>query len=238
MIPANPVRHARAGIAVVLRALLLALLHGALLSGCARAPAPQLYLLDLPLAAELAGAQTGPVVGVEPLALPRYLDRPQIVTRDGANRLAASENHMWAEPVALGAARVVNNSLATALGSNRVYRLPARHPIALDWRVEIDIDRFDGSLDAAVTLEARWSLFEGGARTPAVTRLSHIDITLDNPRHAALVAAQTRALERLGTEIAAAIDAARQGTSEQAMTRHLAPTLSDVGVTNLRHSPP
>lgn len=204
MSPESLVRYATAGI-TVLRALLL----GALLTGCARAPAPQLYLLDLPLAAELAGAQAGPVVGVEPLALPRYLDRPQIVTRDGANRLAASENHMWAEPVALGAARVVNNSLATALGSNRVYRLPARHPIALDWRVEIDIERFDGSLDTAVTLEARWSLFEDSAKIPAVTHLSRIDVVLVRPDHAALVAAQTRALEHLGAEIAAAIDAAR-----------------------------
>ncbi len=188
--------------------LLLALLAPLLPAGCARAPAPQLYVLDSPASTGRIGADNGPVVGIAPLALPRYLDRPQIVTRDGINRLSASDSHMWAEPVALGAARVLGNSLAAALGSSRVYRLPARHPVTLDWRVEIEIDRFEGGRDAAVTLEARWSLFEADARTPAATRLSRIEVAPDGPDHAALVAAHTRALERLGTEIAAAIEAA------------------------------
>jgi hypothetical protein len=189
--------------------LVLVLVPLLLLGGCARAPAPQLYVLDLPPAAARPDMHNGPVVGIAPLALPRYLDRPQIVTRDGSHRLEASDSHMWAEPVALGAARVLDNSLATALGSDRIYRLPTRHPVTLDWRVEIDIDRFDGTLERAVTLEARWSLFRGSTSTPTATQLTRIEVALDNPDHAALVAAQTRALDRLGAEIAAAIDAAR-----------------------------
>ena len=188
--------------------LLLALLAPLLLGGCARAPAPQLYVLGSPASAGRVGADNGPVVGIAPLVLPRYLDRPQIVTRDGIHRLSASDSHMWAEPVALGAARVLGNSLAAALGSNRVYRLPARHPVTLDWRVEVDIDRFEGGLDTAVTLEARWSLFRADTRTPAATRLSRIDVAPNGRDHSALVAAQTHALERLGAEIAAAIETA------------------------------
>ncbi|MEQ8660167.1 MAG: PqiC family protein [Gammaproteobacteria bacterium] len=185
-----------------------ALLAALLLGGCARAPAPTLYLLDSPREPVPPAADAGPVIGLAPLDLPSYLDRPQIVARAGAHRIDASEQHLWAEPLARGAARVLTASLSAALGSNRVYRLPRRHPLALDWRVEIDIDRFDGALDQTVTLAARWSLFRAAERDARLTRVTHLDEAVTAPGHAGLVAAQTAALRRLGETIAAAIAAA------------------------------
>ena len=91
-----------------------------LLAGCAKGPAPDLYMLDLPFGAEMAGIEKGVAVGVGPVEFPQYLDRPQIITRDGVHRLQVSDAHLWAEPVKNSAPRVLVVTIAEALGSNRI----------------------------------------------------------------------------------------------------------------------
>ena len=197
-----------------------------LLAGCARGPAPSLYMLDLPFAAEMAGIEKGIAVGIGPVEFPQYLDRPQIITRDGANRLFASEAHVWAEPIKSSASRVLAVTIAGRLDSNRVYLVPRRVRTPLDWRAEIDVGRFDGSLGGNVLLAVRWSLYRGEDKAVVLSRVSVIEEavategeeTYGGPRdrerpvaaggYEVLVAAQTRALTRLGEEIADAITAA------------------------------
>jgi uncharacterized lipoprotein YmbA len=183
--------------------LLLGLAVG--LASCSRAPVADLYLLDLPAVTEPAGADKGPVVGINPLEFPRYLDRPQIVTRDGLNQLHASEIHVWAEPLQHGASRVLLIGLGRALESNRVYLVPQRNSLALDWRVDIEVSRLDGAIHSAVNLTARWSLYGGDESDPRLTRISIIEQPLETAHYRAFVAAQSIALERLAGEIAAAI---------------------------------
>ncbi|MEQ8233698.1 MAG: PqiC family protein [Gammaproteobacteria bacterium] len=175
-------------------------------TGCARQPAPALYLLDLPPAPATAPIEArATAVGIGPIELPPYLDRPQIVVRDDVHTLSAPQAHMWAEPIADGVARVLLASVARALGSDHVYHVPRRTPTPLDWRVAIDITRLDGTPGGSVTLDARWELFSGDARQAMATHVSRIAQGVAGDDHAALVAAQAAALDRLGAEIAAVL---------------------------------
>ena len=162
-------------------------------------------MLDLPFGAEMAGIEKGIAVGVGPVELPQYLDRPQIITRHGVNRLQASEAHVWAEPVKSSVSRVLVVSMAATLYSNRIYLVPRRVRTPLDWRVSIDIGRFDGDLGGKVLLAVRWSLFRGEDKDVALTRVSIIEEPITGDDYVALVSAQSRALTRLGKEIADAI---------------------------------
>jgi uncharacterized protein len=175
------------------------------LSGCAAGPPPNLYVLDLPEIARLAGIERGLTVGVGPVEMPQYLDRTQIVTRATANRLETSENHQWAEPLRNSVSRVLVVTLARDLDSNRVYLVPRRIRTALDYRVEVDIGRLDGALGEAVVLGARWSIFEGESTEALRTQVSLIEEPAHGAGYADLVGAKTRAVQRLGAEIAAAI---------------------------------
>jgi uncharacterized protein len=63
------------------------------LGACASTPS-RFYILNTLSASETipgTAAAQGPVIGVGPITLPKYLDRPQIVTRVGRNQLALSE---------------------------------------------------------------------------------------------------------------------------------------------------
>jgi uncharacterized lipoprotein YmbA len=194
-----------AGRARTLLVLLPMLLPALLLAGCAKGPPPNLYMLDLPFSAEMAGIEKGVAVGVGPVEFPQYLDRPQIITRDGVHRLQASEKHVWAEPVKISASRVLVVTIAAALDSNRIYLMPRRVRTTLDWRVMIDVGRFDGAIGGDVLLAVRWSLYRGDDKEVSLSRVSIIEEPVAEENYAALVAAQSRALTRLGKEIAAVI---------------------------------
>ena len=197
----------RAGRSWALLVLLPMLVLPVLLAGCAKGPPPSLYMLDLPFSTKMAGIEKGVAVGVGPVEFPQYLDRPQIITRDGVHRLQASEAHVWAEPVKISASRVLVVTIAAALSSNRIYLMPRRVRTALDWRVMIDVGRFDGAIGGDVLLAVRWSLYRGEDKEVSLSRVSIIDEPVIEENYAALVAAQSRALTRLGKEIAAAIKA-------------------------------
>ena len=76
-------------------------------SGCAKTPAPDIYLLDSAAPTHLPGFEKGIAVGVGPVELAPYLDRGQIISRESATKLKASEGHQWGEPLKAGFTRVL-----------------------------------------------------------------------------------------------------------------------------------
>ncbi len=59
--------------------------------GCTVTPPSRFYILtpldSLAAGKKTRGAQNTPIIGIGPVELPGYLDRPQIVTRAGGNQL-------------------------------------------------------------------------------------------------------------------------------------------------------
>jgi uncharacterized lipoprotein YmbA len=73
-------------------------------------------------------------VGVGPVTVPAAVDRPQIVLRVDANRVALQEQSRWAEPLKESIPRVVASNLAVLLGMRRLppmRRTPPCPPIAV-----------------------------------------------------------------------------------------------------------
>ena len=65
-------------------------------------------------------------VGIGPVTLPQYLDRPQIVERTGPNSLKIAEFDRWAEPLNNTVPRILVQNISQLLQSDRVYALPRR----------------------------------------------------------------------------------------------------------------
>lgn len=187
---------------VRLTALLLPLL---LALGCAKGPPPQFYLLAPDSPTHLPGFEEGIAVGVGPVELPPHLDRNQIVSREAPTKLRLSEQNQWAEPLKVGFTRVLLIALGLELDSNRIYELPTRRRRNLDYQVAVDVLRFDGALGREVVLAARWSLLSGDGDRVLISKVSRIREPTTGVDYSAFVSAQSRAVERLGREIAASI---------------------------------
>lgn len=185
-------------------ALVLLTLVGA---GCAKSPPPDFYLLAPGAPTQLPGFEDGVAVGVGPVELPPHLDRNQIVSRDSQVKLRLSERNQWAEPIKVGFTRVLLVTLGLELDSNRIYGLPTRRRQTLDYQIAVDVLRFDGELGKEVVLGARWTLLGGDGETVLVSKVSQVREPASAEDYEAFVAAQSRAVEQIGREMAAAITA-------------------------------
>ena len=148
----------------------------------------------------------GLAIGLGPITLPQYVDRPQIVTRITPNRLELSEFNKWAEPLDHIFSRVLADNLSVLLGTDRVIVLPRRRSGRTDIQVEIDVTQFDTDTSGTTVLAARWMIFGLEDDEPLTTQKSVVSSRIDNPgNHEAVVAAMSRMVEELSREIARAI---------------------------------
>ena len=145
-------------------------------------------------------------IGVGPVIMPGYLDRTQVVTRTGHDRVKLATFHRWAEPLESGIARILADELGARVPTDRVVMFPWRGSVArtIQYQVVVAVDRFDGSLDGDVTLDARWRILGKNGAEVAFSR-STITETVAGSGYDPMVAAMSRALVALGQEIATKI---------------------------------
>lgn len=171
----------------------------ALFAGCGARPETRLYLLSAlaPDAPSAGGEGQAMVIGLGPVTLPDYLDRPQIISRVSANRLAVADSHRWAEPLAVNVVRVLAENLASQLHPSRILAYPWPRSEAPGYQVRVEVLRFDAGPDDAVHLIANWSV-NGMEAAPR-----RADITVAAPAHnfEAMVRSESEALFRLSREI-------------------------------------
>jgi uncharacterized lipoprotein YmbA len=178
------------------------------LAGCVGSPAPRIeyYTLASPNPGVAPPSSTSPSVFVGPISVPAAVDRLQMVLSTGPHAVTISDDHRWAEPLRDGIARVVAETLSRDLASSRVLasRIGAGTPV--DYRVSIEVQRFDSSLTEGATIDALWPITttRGG---PARTGRTAWHEAVSEPTAAALAAAHGRALQRVAGDIAGAIRA-------------------------------
>src|SRR5215831_1695769 len=124
------------------------LLALALASGCSWfQPKPDrthYYVLDL-AAPEQKPHQPvpEPLVGLGPITLPAYLDRPELVSRVERNELRVSQNGRWAEPLERGFVRALRHRLETLLGPNAVVPFPWEPAKTPPLVISVEVQRFE-----------------------------------------------------------------------------------------------
>ena len=186
-----------------------------LLCGCSSTPVTRSYVLSATVAAPVAaGTSAAPVtVVIKNLALPQYLDRSQIVIRGGGHRIQIVENELWAGNLRQDMTRVLVENLGRLLASDRVVAAPYSVPLQPDYRVEVEVLRFERGSDARVALVARWWLTRGSdgvlLASPSETYLGS-PLVADTPFEA-LVASMSAVYAELAQAIARGILAAGTG---------------------------
>jgi uncharacterized lipoprotein YmbA len=187
--------------------LLLLAVVGIGLGGClGGTSAPTRFYTLASVATPLSGTVVKPSLslGIGPVTIPAYLDRPQIVTRQGPEELSLAEFHYWAEPLKVGVPRVLADNLAVLLGTDRVSLFPWAKAPAGQVQVVVDVSRFDGVGGKEVVLGMRWRLL-GSDGTELAVRQAAITELLSAPGYDVLVTAMSRVLGTQSRQIAAAI---------------------------------
>jgi uncharacterized lipoprotein YmbA len=139
------------------------------------------YLLT-PTADTAAQAATTPAtpsttgdftLGLGPIKLPPYLDRPEIVTRMAPNRLELSKEDRWGESVQNGFTSAMQRNLAAQAGAV-VIVFPWYNTVHIDMQVQIDVYRFETDAQGIATLSAKWTILDSTGKNILYTVESHL----------------------------------------------------------------
>jgi len=171
--------------------------------GCASSTPPRFYTLSS-ISAPAVMPQAGYSVSVGPISLPAAVDRPQIVVHTGPNQVSIGEFDRWASPLKNNIGLVMVENLVAMLGTTRVTLFPQSPAADASYRVVIDILRFDSEIGKAATLDVLWTVCsskDGQSRRGRATLTEPAQGT----DYASLVAAHSRVLGRLSSEIAGTI---------------------------------
>jgi uncharacterized lipoprotein YmbA len=178
-----------------------------LLAGCGVTKPSRFYLLT-PFEERGAGALSMPAaaLGVGPVGFPAYLDRPEIVIRSSGNELNYAGSHRWAEPLKTAFSRTLSENLSIMLPAYRTMIYPWSRSTVLDYQVIVNVTRFDADAGGTIILTADWELIQSSDSTVMVRKTATYTEAAGSIDYPAVVVAQSRAVERLSMDIAAAIN--------------------------------
>ena len=192
------------------------------LAGCLGGPsAPTNFYMLSPLSPSQAGTTAATAeghirIGLETVVVPEYLNRTEIVVNLDNTVYQLAEFNQWAEPLSDNLTRVLEENLTNLLRDDSIaVFLSSDSSIPPDYRLEVDILRLDGNLGDQVTLVAQWALLEGEEDDLKLMRRSEYQEPAADKTYKGLVLAQSRTVDKLSRDIAAAIKKTLANNSKQ-----------------------
>ena len=133
-----------------------------LLTACGSSPKTDFYVLsaDHGSMVQAANSNTGPAVGVWSVRLPGFLERSEIVSRDGEYEIKLGDFSWWASNLDENMTQLIANELSQRLQSNRVVVSPWPSFHEIDYQTIVRVERFDGVLGGEAVLRGVWSLLD------------------------------------------------------------------------------
>lgn len=189
------------------RPLTALMVVAALAAGCGTTPEPVFYTLATEAGAASSARTSAISVLVGPVRLPEAVERPQIVISTTGNRVEIEEFHRWTEPLSSLVPRVVAAQLGRQLGTPNT---GISSDVAIadpDFRVFIDIQRFESRRGGDATVEALWTVRARGGKSVTGRTLARESAP---GSFEALAAAHGRALATVSRGIAEAIESLRR----------------------------
>ena len=177
----------------------LALLSGA----CGFSKPSTFYVLDsndIPEQSVTLAEADKMLIGIEPVFMPTYLDKPQIIIRQPDSvTLTASEFNRWAEHLSDAFPRVLADAVSRKMG------YPAAKQINLNrdlfpYRLYVEVLRFDAAFEKEAVLDTWWTIMTNSGNVLYRTRSVLIEPTGND--YDSVVQSEQKLLRKFGEIIA------------------------------------
>jgi uncharacterized lipoprotein YmbA len=177
------------------------------LFGCGSSQPTRFYILNeiAPAAPAPAPASTAAnqiPVRVEPVTIAAELDRPELVTHSGPNRVHVAGSQRWAAPLPDQIRRVISDDLSPRLPPGLVADPNESSTTEPRRLLRIAIAEFYADDSCAVTLRASWSLDDQHGKK--LHGAEQVQVPSSAPCTGEMPAAMSRALAVLADRLAAA----------------------------------
>lgn len=140
-------------------------------------------------------------IQVGPVLFPKYLDRPQMVFRNDDHHVIIDSFNRWAEPLSDNFARVVVENLSLLLNSDFVDSYTFKKKTRIDYRISIDVKRFDATSGHEAVLIAGWVIYSGEDQSLLMEKRYDIRKPLAGNSTSEMVAALNETINDFSIEI-------------------------------------
>lgn len=140
-------------------------------------------------------------IGLGPITIPRYLDRPEVVTRVSETQLSVSDTNRWAEPLETSVSSVLRQDLSSRLATAQIIPLPWSREQQIDYRVKVNFHNLECTAAGDAVVEASWTI-QKGADGPTVQSGSTRFTTPAGKDERSASSALSRGVAQVSSEIA------------------------------------
>jgi uncharacterized lipoprotein YmbA len=190
------------------RTLMSGLCLALVLSGCIsvpNSPTPRFYVLQSLYENQVSkkiNVTSDMVIGIGPVKIPEYQDRPQIVTRGKEKMLKFAQFDRWGESLTLGVARLIREDLTVMLPGAKCALYPWNSTIPVKYQVVVEIVQLDSELDKDMFLAAQWLVIDVQNTKTMIIKRSEFRQPIIPQNYSGLVKTLSTACESLSGEIA------------------------------------
>ncbi|MDP2928279.1 MAG: PqiC family protein [Candidatus Omnitrophota bacterium] len=177
-------------------------------SGCLsvpNSPVPKFYTLHStgsPGENKLLDIAPKLIIGIGPVEIPEYQNRPQIVTRDKDGMLTFAQFERWGESLDSGLARLILENLTMMFPQAEFQIFPCNFSIPLDYQVIVNVVQLESQLDKDIFFAAQWTIIDSKTKEMLLTKRSGIRQAINPHTYSGLALALSRVCTLLSGEIA------------------------------------
>ncbi len=171
-------------------------------------PNPRFYTLGAigeNQAAQKFNIAPNTIIGVGPVRIPEYLNRPQIVTKDEEGMLTFAQFDRWGEPLDLALSRLISANLTLLLPGVNMEVYPWNIAIPVEYQVLADVVQLESELDKDLFFAAQWSLLDAQNNKMLFTKRFEFRKPIEPHSYSGLVGTLSMACASLSRDIAEAV---------------------------------
>lgn len=161
----------------------------------------QFYVLDAKSEKSSSDQLNNIALGVGPIAIPGYIDRPQMVTKTDTAELRLEEFARWAEPMDEMFTRTLAQNIRSLTNSQQVHSHPWAILVKFDFQVSAKVIKFENNLQGDALLVVHWGLIKESNSVDIKITHSEYRASANNSGYAARVDALNETLAQFAHDI-------------------------------------
>ena len=159
------------------------------------------YVLDPKIEVEVKENLKDLRIGVGPIVIPGYIDRPQIVTKTESAELQLAEFNRWAEPMDAMFTRTLAENIKAITSSHLIHSYPWLTNLKFDYQVNAKVIKFENNSNGDASLVVHWQLINKNDHTKIKVIHSAFAASANDTSYSARVAALNDVLAQFAQEI-------------------------------------
>ena len=182
-----------------------------IVSGCLsipNSPTPRFYALsavDETQVSKKINIASNLLIGVDPVKIPEYQNRPQMVTISKGKMIQFAQFDRWGESLDLGLARLIREDLAVMLPRAKLISYPWDPSIAVKYQVTAEVVQLDSELDKDMFLVVQLTVIDVQNSKTIIIKRSEFRTAIVPQNYSGLAKTLSTACASLSGQIAQAL---------------------------------